>query len=51
MGELTNTYRILIRMVEGRRRLETLEENIKTTLKEIRCEDVYWMHLTQVRVK
>jgi hypothetical protein len=49
MGEMKNTYRILVLKLEGKRPFgrprRRWEDNIKIDLKGIRCENVYWFHL------
>jgi hypothetical protein len=50
MGEMRNTYKILVGKPEGkrpfRRPWHRLENNIKMDLKGIGCDDVDWIHLT-----
>jgi hypothetical protein len=48
MGEMRNAYRILIGKSEGRKSIDRPRHGTdKMELKEIRCEDVYWIHLAQ----
>jgi hypothetical protein len=55
LGEIRSAYKILIRKPKRRRPLgiarHRWEDNIKTDLKEIECEDVGWIHLFQDRVQ
>jgi hypothetical protein len=49
MGEMRNSYSILVGKLEGKRPLRRSrhrwEDNIRMDLKEIRWEGVDWMHL------
>jgi hypothetical protein len=51
--ETRKAYKILVGKPEGKRPFERrrrrLEDNIRMDLREIRCEGVDWMHLTQDR--
>jgi hypothetical protein len=51
MGEMRNTYRILVGKSEGKRPLERLrwEDNIKINFTEIGWEGVNCIHITQDR--
>jgi hypothetical protein len=52
MGDLRNTYKILVGKYDRRDHLEDLHvrwENIRMDLKEIRLEGVDWMNLAQDR--
>jgi hypothetical protein len=52
MGQITNAYKMLVGKRERERPLWRPRhrwEDIKTDLREIRWEDVYWMHLVQDR--
>jgi hypothetical protein len=53
MGEMRNTYKILVRKPEGKRPLgrcrHRWEDNIKKDFTEIRWEVVDWVHLAQDR--
>jgi hypothetical protein len=53
MGEMRNTYKILVGKTEGKRPLgrprHRCEDNIKIDLAEIMCEGVDWIHLTHDR--
>jgi hypothetical protein len=51
MGEMKNTYKILVRKPEGKtsqgRPRHRWEDNIRLNLWEIMWEDVNWMHLAE----
>jgi hypothetical protein len=51
MGEMRNTYKILVGKPERKRPLGILvrrwEDNIKINLREIGLEDVTWIHVVQ----
>jgi hypothetical protein len=51
MGDQRNSYKILVRNLEGKRLLarsdHTWEDNIKTDLKRLGWEIVKWSHLAQ----
>jgi len=51
MGKMRNAYNILVGKPEGKRpvgrRRRTWEGNIRMGLREIWCEGVDWIHLTQ----
>jgi hypothetical protein len=53
MGEKRNAYRILAGKPEGIKPLERqkcrLVDNIKMDLREIGCDDVYWIYMAQYR--
>jgi hypothetical protein len=53
MGEMKNTYKILIREPEGRRPLRKCrhrwEDNIRIDVRVIGSEDMDWIHLAQDR--
>jgi hypothetical protein len=53
MGELRNSYKILVRKPEGRRPLRRhkhrWEDNIRLCLREIGWEGVDWIHLPRGR--
>jgi hypothetical protein len=55
MGEIINTYNILVGNLEGKRLFgrprRRWEYNIKIDLREIQCDDVDWVHVTQDRVR
>jgi hypothetical protein len=55
MGEVRNAYSILVGKPEGRRPLgrprRRWEDNIGMDLREVRFEDVDWIHLAQDRDK
>jgi hypothetical protein len=51
---MRNTYKIVVVKPERKRQLQRAgrrwEDSIKIYFKEIRCEDVNWIHLAQDRV-
>jgi hypothetical protein len=50
MGEMGNAYKIVVGKTEGKSYfgdLRVYERIIKMDLKEIECEDMYWIHLAQ----
>jgi hypothetical protein len=53
MGAITYACKIVIKKPEGERQLgrckHRLEDNIIIDLKELRCEDLDWIHLAQGR--
>jgi hypothetical protein len=53
MGQMRNTYRILVRKPKGKRPRERArrrcKNNIKTDLREVRWDGVDWIHLSQDR--
>jgi hypothetical protein len=53
MGEIRNAYKVLVGKPEGkrprRRPMHRFEDNIGTDLREIRWEDVDWIHLAEDR--
>jgi hypothetical protein len=53
MGEMRNTYNILVWKPEGKRQLgkpwRRWEDNVRTDLREIGLEGVDWIHLAQNR--
>jgi hypothetical protein len=53
VGEMRNVYKMLLRNPERKRPLgrsrRRCEDNIRIDLREIRWEDVNWMHLDQDR--
>jgi hypothetical protein len=53
MGEISNSYNILVRKLEGKRQLRRSrrrwEDNIRIDLREIVWEVVDWIHLAQDR--
>jgi hypothetical protein len=53
MGEMRNTYNILVGKPEGKRPFRRSghrwEDNIRMDFREIRWEDVDWLHLAQDR--
>jgi hypothetical protein len=53
MGEMRNTYKILVRRLAGKRTLgipgRRRENNIRVDLREIEWQGVDWMHLVQDR--
>jgi hypothetical protein len=55
MKEMSNTYKMLIEISEGKRSggrpRRRSEDNIKMDLKEIHCEVVGWIQPTQDRVR
>jgi hypothetical protein len=52
-GETKNERKILIEKIMGRVDLRELEINgsVKTDFKEIRCEDVNWIQLSEAKVQ
>jgi hypothetical protein len=54
MGELRNSYTIVVGKPEGKRLLARLEsrceDSIKIDIKETVCDDVVWINLIQSRV-
>jgi len=55
MVQMRNAHKILVRKPEGKKLLGRSkcrwEDNIRMVLREIGCEDVDWIHLSQDRVK
>jgi hypothetical protein len=53
MGEMRNSYKILVEKPEGKRLLgrpgRGWEDNIRMDIREIGCEGVDWIHLAQHR--
>jgi len=53
MGEMRNAHIISVRKPEWKRPLgrprHRWKDNIRMDLREIGCEDVYWIHLAQDR--
>jgi ribosome biogenesis protein Nip4 len=53
MGEVINAYKILVGKREGKRPLRKpkcrWEDNIRTDLRDIGCEDFDWAHVLQDR--
>jgi hypothetical protein len=53
MGEIRYAYKVLVEKPEGKRPLgrpmRRWEDNIRMDLREIRWEDVDWIHLAQDR--
>ena len=53
MGDSRDTYRVLVEKSKGMRPLgrlrRRLDDNIKTDLQEVGCEDMGWIDLAQDR--